>query len=209
MPTDRVYLIRHGQTAWNLIGRWQGFKSVPLNETGIAQARALADYWHAPLDAIYSSDLSRAWQTAEALGSKLGIVPTADRRLREHNLGIFQGMTLEEIDQHYPEHLTAMRADFFGFLIPQGESRRQLQDRAYEAFQEATADSAQAVALVSHGGTIKVLLLKLFDEDPILRAAHLDNTSVTTLERDGDRWKLVDLAATPHLNVSQSDADTH
>ncbi len=209
MSVRRAYLIRHGQTAWNLAGRWQGFESVPLNETGIAQARALADYWQQPLDALYSSDLSRAWQTAQSLGSKLSLVPTVDPRLREHNLGIFQGMTMDEIDVRYPDHLAAMRADYFGFLIPNGESRRQLQDRAFTAFTDITAQSDDAVAIVSHGGTLKVLLLRLFGELPDLRAAHIDNTSITTLERTGSGWRLVELAATPHLSQLESDADVH
>ncbi len=209
MTAKRAYLIRHGQTAWNLAGRWQGFESVPLNQTGIAQARALADYWQQPLDAIYSSDLSRAWQTAQSLGSKLGLMPSVDPRLREHNLGIFQGMTMDEIDVQYPDHLAAMRADYFGFLIPNGESRRQLQDRAFEAFNEITSRSDENVAIVSHGGTIKVLLLRLFGEDPELRAAHLDNTSITTLERAANGWALVELAATSHLAPFESDADAH
>lgn len=209
MTANRAYLIRHGQTAWNLAGRWQGFESVPLNETGIAQARALADYWQQPLNALYSSDLSRAWQTAQSLGSKLGLMPTVDPRLREHNLGIFQGLTLDEVNAQYPDHSAAMHADYFGFLIPNGESRRQLQDRAFEAFEDITSRSDGAVAIVSHGGTIKVLLLRLFGEDPVLRAAHLDNTSITTLDRHEDGWRLTELAATPHLSLFESDADAH
>jgi len=210
MTLQRVYLIRHGLTDWNADGRWQGFESIPLNETGRMQARALAAHFHRPLAGIYSSDLSRAWETACILGEALQIMPHADPRLREFNLGIFQGYTHDEISKRFPEELAGLRADYMGYRIPNGEMRCQLQARAYAAFQDIVASAPGAeVAIVSHGGTIKMLLIKLLGDSDDLRALHIDNTSITTLERNGDGWHLAEAAMTPHLAFAPSDADMH
>lgn len=201
MAVERVYLIRHGQTAWNAEGRWQGFEAVPLNRLGDAQAQALAAAWTAPLSSIHTSDLLRARQTAEILGQTLGLPVHTDERLRELNLGVFQGLTFEEIKQRYPAEVEAMRADYMNYAVPSGESRRALQARAAAALEDILArEPGPGTALVSHGGTLKVLLFRLFGETPELRGLRMDNTAVTTLERQNGRWRLVELASTAHLN---------
>ena len=207
MTVETVTLIRHGRTAWNAAGRWQGFTAVPLDDVGFSQARALAAYWQQPLTAIYTSDLLRAWQTAAVLGESLGLTPQSDERLREFNLGIFQGLTFDEIKQKHPLEANKMRDDYMGYTVPQGETRRALQARAYAAFSDIVANGSGHVAIVSHGGTIKVLLFKLLGETDALKAMHLDNTALTTLERDGDGWRLVELAVTPHLAADADDLE--
>lgn len=109
MVVQRVHLIRHGQTDWNAEGRWQGYQPVPLNSEGWSRARALASYLPRcyQLSAIVSSDLPRAWQTASVLASAYKLTPKADERLREHDLGIFQGYTMAEIKAHYPVEITS------------------------------------------------------------------------------------------------------
>jgi 2,3-bisphosphoglycerate-dependent phosphoglycerate mutase len=210
MNVRRVYLIRHGQTAWNVEGRWQGFEAVPLNDHGRAQARALAASWNQPLETIYSSDLQRAWETATTLGDALGLTVKTDERLREFNLGLFQGLTFKEIDEKYPTEVKAMHDDYMGYLIPNGETRIQLQARAYAAFQDIIQrETAESVALVSHGGTIKMLLMRLFPELPELREMHIQNTSVTTVEWVDGRWELRDMNVTSHLQMLSQDEDMH
>jgi probable phosphoglycerate mutase len=200
MTVERVYLIRHGRTAWNVEGRWQGLRPLPLDEVGVAQAKALADYWTQPLTAIWSSDLSRALDTARALGDKLGLTPQIDERLRECNLGIFQGLTKAEMQERHPNEYSQMLADYMGYCIPDGETRRALQVRAYAAFNDIVGAGAGQIALVSHGGTLQMLFQKLLgDENDLLKSVHIGNTSITTVEPDGDRWRLIDLAITPHL----------
>lgn len=201
MTIERVLLIRHGETDWNVQGRWQGFEQTPLNAQGRTQAKALADYLrHRPIAAIYSSDLLRAWQTATALGETLGLTPEPHTDWREHHLGIFQGLTRDAIQAKYPNEWASMRADQMGYVIPKGESRRDLQRRAHRAW-DAILERARGpeVAIVSHGGTIKMLLMRLFGELPEVMEAHLPNTSVTTVERSGQGWRLVEIGATPHL----------
>jgi 2,3-bisphosphoglycerate-dependent phosphoglycerate mutase len=204
---ERVFLIRHGQTDWNMTGRWQGQEPVPLNAQGFEQARALASYLRQrPIQAIYSSDLSRAFQTAAAIGEAVGVMPQADTRWRELHLGIFQGLTKDEIEATHPTEWAALHEDYWGYKVPNGESRREMQARALSAWEAIVAAGAgREVAIVSHGGTLKILLLTLFDGlGPDFRAVDISNTSVTVLERDGEHWRVAELAVTPHLVVARS-----
>jgi broad specificity phosphatase PhoE len=202
MTIERILLIRHGETDWNMEGRWQGHENVPLNENGKEQARKLAEYlaMH-PIGAVYTSDLPRAFTTAQIIAEGLGLEPLSDPRLREWHLGMFQGMTTSEVQQQYAAEWNALRENYLDYVVPKGESRRQMQARAYEAWQEiVNSGTGPEVAVVSHGGTLKMLLLKLFESDaPALREVRFDNTSITTLERHADYWRIIGLAATPHL----------
>jgi broad specificity phosphatase PhoE len=202
MTIERVLLIRHGETEWNSSGRWQGFEQTLLNAVGRAQAEALAEHLRShPITAIYTSDLLRALHTAQPLADALGLTPILHPDWREQNLGVFQGLTREQIQAKYPDEWAAMRTYQMDFVIPSGESRRNLQDRAYRAWESVLA-SAQGpeVAVVSHGGTIKFLLLKLFRDAPEVVDAHFLNTSITTVERNRNGWRLAEISATPHLS---------
>jgi broad specificity phosphatase PhoE len=201
MTIRRVLLVRHGETDYNSNGRWQGHLDVPLNAEGEYQAACLAHHLkNTVLDAIYSSDLSRALETARpiAAGRELSIVP--DARLREVNLGRFQGLTRSQIAELYPlEHDRWHHDD--GFIVPGGESRLQLQARMFAVFQELTTTVAgETIMLVTHGGSIRRLLLQLFSPDALIGKG-IDNTSITTLEKNDDAWRLVEFAATAHLKV--------
>src|SRR5687767_10128865 len=97
-----VSLIRHGETEWNTTGRWQGILPVPLNDIGREQARKLAATLRQDaIQMIYTSDLSRAAETAQIIADTLGIPVSVDERLRELDIGIFQGLTVEEILQRH------------------------------------------------------------------------------------------------------------
>jgi len=208
MAVERVLLIRHGQTDWNVSGRWQGFEEIPLNDEGWAQARALADYLrrhHWRISAIYSSDLGRAFQTASAVGEAFKLTPQPDARWREMNLGIFQTLTREQIMNRYPEQFAALQDDYFGYRVPQGETRGDMQSRAYDAWKAVIQhNSGSEIAVFSHGGPIKVLLLKLFPTKAELHHVHIPNTSISVLERRGSGWHLEAVGTTPHLEPSGS-----
>lgn len=198
---ERALLVRHGQTDWNAEGRWQGQIPTDLNADGHAQAQALARSLHGrPIGSIISSDLPRAYQTAEAIGQVVGVAPQADEQWREFHLGIFQGHTRQEIETHFPYEWAAFRADYWGYVVPGGESRRALQSRVFAAW-TALTDHAKGpeVVIVSHGGSIRMLLAALFEGDSALSQLHIENTSVTVVERDGAGWRLADVASTDHL----------
>lgn len=206
---QRVHLIRHGQTTWNAERRWQGVTSaVPLTDEGRAQSRALANYLLSSgysVAVLYSSDLGRAWETALILGEALGLIPQADARWREVNAGIFQGRTWPDMEAEFPHYVAEYRArgDEFenpDYRFPGGESWAEVQARAYEAFESITAQPrGETVAVVSHGGVIRSLLSKLFHPMSPSEGMRLPNTSITTLDRDGQGWRLVEVGATPHL----------
>lgn len=202
MRIERVLLIRHGQTDWNIEGRWQGCLPVPLNDIGHAQARALADYLkHRPIRAIYSSDLPRALETAAYIGNVLGVQPIPDKRLREFSLGVFEGRRRDELIALYPEEWNAFRTEDMEYVVPNGESRRALQDRMWAAWQDIIANgSGPEVAIVTHGGSLKQLLLRLFGSTPEIQNLRFENTSVTTVERDGQGWRLAEIAVAAHLD---------
>jgi probable phosphoglycerate mutase len=101
----RILLARHGETAWNALGRLQGHTDIPLNETGRAQARALADgVAAAGIAAVVTSDLARARETGEIVAAALGLAaPVIEPGLRERRFGVFEGLTRDECATHHPE----------------------------------------------------------------------------------------------------------
>jgi phosphoserine phosphatase len=200
VQSREVYLIRHGQTDWNVQKRWQGSADTPLNEEGQRQALLLGEFMRQNhhVEYLYSSDLSRAWDTAVTIAEIVGIKPVADMRLRETNVGVFSGHTGDELQKLYPKELLAFRSGQKDFVIPNGESLGQVEARAYEAFYDIMGKTTGNVALVSHGGWIAALLARLFEQVKI----HISNTSITTLVEVENGWRLDSLSVTPHLDTT-------
>jgi broad specificity phosphatase PhoE len=204
MALKRLMFIRNGETDWNLVGRWQGWVAAPLNDLGRMQAQRLANFIrNIGLNTVYSSDNRRAAETASVLGNALGYAPILDARLRERRVGIWQGLILPEIRAWYPDEYASLTADPDGYVIPDGESIDQVKARASHALndviQRAEADSAQVtVAMVSHTTAIRAMLDELVT-DVDLSHVNFGNTSVTTVVRDGDGWKLTAAADVSHL----------
>lgn len=156
----RILAIRHGETAWNVGNRIQGQLDVPLNDTGRWQARrlgaALADE---AIDVIYTSDLVRARETAQALAGGAGarrLVP--DTGLRERHFGIFEGKSWAEIEEHWPLESERWRRRDPAFGPEGGETLTQFYERAVAAATRlARAHPGQTVALVAHGGVMDCL----------------------------------------------------
>lgn len=154
-----LHLIRHGQTDWNLAGRYQGQADVPLNDCGRAQASLLAARLAgARFDAIFSSDLSRALETARALAALTGLPVHTDRRLREIHQGEWEGMLIHDIRDGYPERFARAQVDPLLPRAPGGESVGQVAGRMSSAADEiARAHPGGTVLLVSHGLAIAAL----------------------------------------------------
>jgi 2,3-bisphosphoglycerate-dependent phosphoglycerate mutase len=142
-----ILLARHGETDWNLERRFQGWADPPLNETGRAQARALAEQLRdTPFDAVYSSDLKRAHETAEILAVSHGVPVVADQGLREIDVGPLQGLTWTEVHERW------------GDDRPHGETREQHHARVRGAVERIARDHAgQRILIVTHGGTMRAL----------------------------------------------------
>lgn len=156
----RIIAVRHGETAWNADARIQGHQDVPLNATGQRQARrlgeALADENPA---AIYSSDLRRAMQTAEAVVRTTGAPLIAAPGLRERGFGAFEGRTFEDVQTHAPEHARRWRQRDPDYA-PEGggESLTALRARVLRTVDELAArHEGELIVLVAHGGVMDVL----------------------------------------------------
>jgi broad specificity phosphatase PhoE len=156
-------LIRHGETEWNRDGRWQGHADVPLSAAGRAQASRLARRLaeEGPrFDALYSSDLARAWETAEILGGALGLRPAAAPALREIDLGVWSGKTHEEIAAAFPEEWRRLKNNE-DLSRGGGETFAALQSRVLAWLDRtAQAHSGGRVCAVTHGGCIRSILLQ-------------------------------------------------
>lgn len=201
-PTTTVHLMRHGQTDWNVSGRWQGQLPTSLNEHGHEQARHLAEHvrtW--PLSAIYTSDLPRAQETAKAVAEMTHAPLYTDVRWREIGLGELEGLTIEQIEPQYPGMLKDYHDKFFEFVPPHGEARRTVQSRALAALDIALdMHAGEAFAVVSHGVTLRVMLMGLLPaQAEHLRYAEIGNASITTLHHNGATWELGQLSFVGHL----------
>jgi probable phosphoglycerate mutase len=200
MTVKRIVFIRPGETDWNRSKRWQGWVATPLNEHGVRQARALAKYVrNIGMGALYTSDLKRALQTADCLAEQLSFQPIPDARLRERSIGLWQGLTRDEMAAWYPGDYAQMLADPDGFRVPGGESRSDVRERAVVAVGEIIANDAnETVGILSHTTAIKILLSHLIPGyDPL--DVDLDNTSVTTIRRKDGAWELVAVDDLMHL----------
>ncbi len=202
MPIKRVLFIRPGETGWNKIGRQQGWASIPLNEHGRGQAERLSNFIrHLGIGAMYSSDLRRAKQTTEIIASKLSIDPIYDSRLRERNVGQWQGLTLGEIREWCTEEYEQFRERVNQFQIPGGEARFQVVDRITSAFEDIQRhqQDIETVAIVTHSIAIRTLLSELIPEYPS-GGMPLSNISVTTIRFDDGKWTMIQANDVSHLD---------
>jgi 2,3-bisphosphoglycerate-dependent phosphoglycerate mutase len=197
-----ILAIRHGETAWNSDGRYQGQTDVALNAAGREQAtwvaRALA---RERIDAVYSSDLARAVQTAQTLATQAGVPLRLAADLREQHFGVFQGRLAPEIEERWPdEHRRWLRREP-DFGPPGGETRRDFSERCVGAVHRlAREHPGQTLAIVCHGGVL----------DCLYRAAHglsldlprkwaLDNAGISRLRFDGRGLHIDEWGDTSHL----------
>jgi broad specificity phosphatase PhoE len=192
MAATRVLLVRHGQSEWNAVGRWQGQADPPLSDVGRAQARSAARSLGA-LDAVFASDLQRATETATIIAGELGVGPVVvDPDLRERDAGEWSGLTRAEIEEQFPGYLDSTPSFAAGAARrpPGWEPDDSVLERALRAL--ATIGSAVDggdVLAVTHGGLIYVVEGHLGHDGPIHRLANGAGRWVVV---DGDRLTLGD-----------------
>jgi 2,3-bisphosphoglycerate-dependent phosphoglycerate mutase len=213
MDATRILAIRHGETAWNVDTRIQGHLDIPLNETGLQQARHLGRTLAArdTLDAIYASDLSRAHTTASAIAQAVGQSVTAHTGLRERHFGEFQGRTFAEIEAELPDHAWHWRKRTPDWVPPGGgESLLMLRERIVGTVNELAArHPGQQIVLVAHGGVMDILYraaTRLDLQAP--RTWPLTNTAVNRLLWTPQGLSLVGWGDTSHLDSLGQDETT-
>ena len=186
MPT-KLILVRHGQTLHNVAGRVAGWTDSPLSEIGHQQAEVLAAHVaeRHPLEALYSSPLQRAYDTARAVGRRVGLVPVMREDLKEMNFGDLEDHTEAEIAARRPEVWAAsLNLEDEAFAWPGGEARGSFHARVRHAFREIiAAHLGQTVAIVSHGGVLGTYVADLLEGRPYLWRKYLaKNCSITQVE---------------------------
>jgi len=195
-----LVLVRHGETAWNREGRFQGHTDIALSEIGRAQARALRvrlEAAHAYLfddaqTAILTSDLRRALETAEIAFSAPGRTLSVRPELREFCYGVFEGLTRREIDERYPGVMAAWLTGDRGFAVDGGESRDQVHARVHAAVRGFLDQTPQRhVVIVAHGGVMRQLLSACFDEGGEPRGLGYGNTATHVIHVDPRAWSYV------------------
>ncbi|MCY3782105.1 MAG: histidine phosphatase family protein [Chloroflexi bacterium] len=198
MSLSKVLFIRHGQTDYNAERRLQGALPVPLNDCGIQQSRALARYLRTlKIDALYTSPRQRAKETALIVADELQLSAIEDERLAEIAFGVFEGYTFAEVAQRFPDAYTKWESGYRPYRVPNGESRLDVQLRMGSAWDDIVSSAEQnTVAIVGHSSALMILLTSMFTALPDKRVL---NTSITTLERYQEIWRLKSFAETPHL----------
>ena len=210
MQVTRILAIRHGETAWNVDTRIQGHLDIPLNETGLQQARWLAQALAGrdELHAIYASDLARAHVTAQTIAEAAGLAVSTHPGLRERSFGDFQGRTFAEIEAELPEHAQQWRKRSPEWAPPgNGESLIALRERVLATVDELAARHVgEQIVLVAHGGVMDVLYraaTRLDLQAP--RTWLLPNTAVNRLLWTPQGLSLVGWADTSHLEGRSRD----
>ena len=201
MRKTEIFLIRHGETEWNSQQRMQGHSNSDLSTTGKIQIQALGQWMkNVTFNSIYSSDTIRAKLTAEAITEFSGHKIKFDQRLREKNLGVFEGLTTDEAREKHPEIFCLFKTAGSKYIIDKGESTQQLQDRALNILNEILVKHAEErVLLVTHGGFVRVLLkhiLGLSLDSPT--RFFIKNTGVFRLEWK-DKWMISQMGGVSHL----------
>ena len=199
-----IILVRHGQTEWNRVERFRGRADVPLNETGIAQAEAtgqrVAKEWQPT--AVYSSPLSRAVRTAEAIAKHFSLPVQIHPGLADIDYGEWQGLTPDEVRERWPAALHAWYKEPDTARIPGGETLADLRARGMRAVNELSARHAgQTIVLVGHTVINRIILLGVLGLSNE-RFWHIkqDTCAINVFETENKGFVIVSLNDTCHLH---------
>ncbi len=212
MDATRLIVVRHGETAWNVDTRIQGHLDIPLNATGLWQARQLAGALAGEaISAIYTSDLLRARKTAQAVADATGAALVDEPGLRERAFGSFQGRTFAEVETEHPEQARRWRQRDPDYAPDGGESLRVLRERVVDTTHRLAArHPGELVLLVTHGGVLDVLYRAATRQDiQAPRTWQLGNAAINRLLwTHGHGLSLVGWADTQHLEHATRDETT-
>jgi broad specificity phosphatase PhoE len=200
----KLVIVRHGETEWNVQHKVMGQLDSPLTAKGIQQAKAIGDRLRRlKFTSLYSSDLGRAVQTANIIAEICGKKIIFDAELREWNMGIFEGLTVSEMHEKFPQERQDYEQIGDEYIIPEGESLAQCRARGFRVLNAiAERHSDETVVVVTHG----CVLMGFFEMVLDLRSGNtwrfkLDNANFCTFEYVKERWSLVVWNDVSHLEM--------
>jgi broad specificity phosphatase PhoE len=208
----RIFLIRHGETDWNRVFRYQGVSDIELNETGLEQARLtgirLAEIVPAR---VCSSPLLRARRTAEIImehnRGDAGVEPCGD--LREVSFGKWEGLSFSEVKERYPDTLSAWRAEPFSVTPDDGEPFAEVESRARAAADliKSAGCPGDVTFVISHGGVLRVLIAAMMgiDDYNVMWRMRFDNCSISVLDMWQSYPSLLLLNDTHHIRLKEDE----
>jgi probable phosphoglycerate mutase len=211
IPTNRptrICLVRHGETEWNAERRIQGQIDIGLNATGRRQAVA-AGRWlkSAGITALYSSDLQRAWATAQAIGAELGLQPVSTPEMRERRYGVFEGLTYDEAKARHPAGYAAFEGRNAAYDFENGESLLAMFERITGKLKEiAASHPGGTVAVVLHGGVLDIINRFVRGNSlEMPRDFLIPNAGINWIAMLDGRWSLESWGETDHLEPGALD----
>lgn len=194
----QVLLLRHGATDWNLQGRCQGATDLDLNEAGIRQAEAIAERLsNEKIDAIYSSNLKRAQQTARLVSRPHCLSITIEEDVRELDHGALEGLTFNDIKENFPDFIQRWRTEPAEIQVPGGEKLIDVAQRAWTGLQRILQrhQADDNVVVVSHNFPILGIVCRITGTHlNQYRSFHVDPGGITRLNHNGgDRWLITQI----------------
>ena len=212
MQATRIIAVRHGETAWNVDARIQGQLDIPLNEKGRWQAQRLARALAAsePMAALYSSDLLRAWDTAQSIATTSGLVVVTETGLRERAFGQFEGKTFVELEDSWPQETLRWRQRDPDWAPAGGESLLEVRGRVLETVETLAArHMGEQIVLVTHGGVLDAMYRAAAGLDiRAPRTWQLGNASINRLLWTPESLTVVGWSDTSHLEDEWTDEST-
>ena len=200
----RLFVVRHAQTDWNRERRYQGWQDSPLSEVGRGQAAAVARALEGgKLDAVYSSPLRRAVTTAEAIAAPHGLPVRVEEAFREIGFGAWEGLTLEEAQQRYPDETRHWNERPHEALPPGGEALGDVRRRVLAGLETLRAEhDGGSICLVTHGVPARLLILEVLGLDlSRIWAVHVATTGISELEFRADWTALHRMNTLTHLEA--------
>ncbi|MEG2788623.1 MAG: histidine phosphatase family protein [Romboutsia sp.] len=204
---NTFYIVRHGQTNWNILGKTQGHGNSDLTTKGIEQATELADSLvnNHNIDFIFSSDLGRAVQTADIIGERLGISVEKTPALREMGFGKWEGLLIDEIKTHYANIYKIWRNEPHLVEIPEGETLHIIKERVDKFISELnTKYDNKNILLVTHSVTVRVMLLSFLNSgmENIYRIKQ-DNTALNIVDYRDYGPVIIKMNDTTHIRNNE------
>ncbi len=197
-----LLLVRHGLTAWNSSGRFQGRSDIPLSPEGLAQARAVAAALSdVPIDAAFTSDLARAASTATTILSGRFVPLVFDARLREFDFGAWEGMTWVEITAAYPGESGAQLTSARDYQPRDGENFSDVRRRVRSWLDELAPNDRSRILVVAHAGTLHALVAELLGEHFHTLALRFSHASISRIEYSSRGGQILTLDETAHLST--------